>query len=301
MRQSLALAAALCLVAGRGVAQDTTEVKDSGDVLILDHTFNSGSEFLRVFLQGLEVYRVEINAPAIGLELKPLKGAPPVITSQEPEGTASGRSIIMLYPKEDAEYELHLIGTETGARLLMFRDLSESKRRAKILATPSWEIGVEFAAGYHTGYLLGVGTPTHSDNDEGSWHAEGCFSARSGPGWARYLSGCAFGLGWDNRPGADGVLWFFMEPRLRFGPGRPRGVSNTEIGFLFRAGVGQMPSGGAVDPVMLAPGGYITHNVRKNMKGKGWSITLSYAHALLKNTEPNNNIERINLVLGWYQ
>jgi hypothetical protein len=207
----------------------------------------------------------------------------------------------MLYPKADAEYEIHLIGAESGARLQMFRDLSESKRRAKILATPGWEIGIEGGAGYHSGYLLGLSGPTHTDNDEGSWDAEGCFSARSGPSLARYLSGCAFGLGWHNRPGSDGVLWFFVEPRLRLFGGRPRGQSNNEIGALFRMGVGQILSGASVDPVMLAPGGYVTRNIRNNVKGSGWSFTLAYAHIFFKNITPTNEANRVTFSVGWYQ
>ena len=63
--------------------------------------------------------------------------------------------IVEVYPKVDGEYELRPIGTSPGGistRLRLYRDIKESRRRQRVIDQPGWEIGLEVAGGYHSGF-----------------------------------------------------------------------------------------------------------------------------------------------------
>lgn len=281
---------ATVLVVGTAMAataqQDSTrpvvETRDSADVLVLDHDFTGPGEFARVFLLKGQVYRAVLSTGDASLEIYPVKGGPPVFFAREESGApgASGTTVLSVYPRADAEYQIRLIQGGPVVTLRLYRDIRASRRRQKVLSEPGWEIGAEVALGGHTGFLLNTTSGGITDSDRGGLHVEGCFSARSGPGILQYVSGCAIGMAWDTRPRSRGTLWIFLEPRIRFYGGRPRGQSNTEVGTLLRVGFG-MINKASVTPTLVAPGLYVTRNIRKNLAGKGFAFTLAWHHYLV--------------------
>jgi hypothetical protein len=306
--------------AGSVHAQDTTAVRDSvvvedsTDVLVVDHSFTAPGEFVRVFLQKGEVYRAELTTADVSLDVHPRPSGPPAFVSRTEESGAGGRLVFEIYPRTDKEHEITVLGLgDAVVRLQLYHDFKASQRRRNIINQPGWEIGVEAAGGYHSGYLLNLDPAVTDDVAKGSWDVEGCFSARSGPGIARVLSGCAIGIGWHNRPESTGVLWFFIEPRLRILGGKPRGQSNTEVGALFRVAIGEVNKSN-INPFMLAPGAYLSRHLRSGPTGKGWSFTLAYAHMFISNlgnkmgsgfstTESfgSQEADRMTFAIGWYQ
>lgn len=286
-----------------GIQQQAAQ-EDTADVLVLNHDYTGPGEFARVILLKGEVYKAFISEPNASLEIYPVKGGPPIFTAREESDQpgASGVTVISIYPRADAEYQIRLLEGGPVVNLKVYRDIRASHRRQKILREPGWEVGAEIAGGMHTGYRLHTAGALVDDSDDGGGHIEACFSARSGPGILQYVSGCAIGLGWESRPGSVGVLWFFMEPRVRFLGGRPRGKSNTEFGAVFRAGFGQV-SKVSQTPTLIAPGLYASRNLRRNLKGNGWSFTLRWNHYLVGNRGEGTHkvgAELISLGLGYY-
>lgn len=283
------------------------ETQDTADVLVLDHDFTGPGEFVRVFLLKAQVYKAFISQPDAALEIYPIKGGANVFTAREESDApgASGFTVLSIYPRADAEYQIRLLQGGPVVNLKMYRDIRASRRREKVLSEPGWEIGGEIAGGMHTGYLLNTGSEVNGgvdDSKDAGAHIEGCFSARSGPGILRHVSGCAFGLGWESRPGSVGVVWFFMEPRARFIGGQPRGKSNTEVGAVLRAGFGLVSKVGR-NPTLIAPGLYASRNIRRNLKGNGWSFTLRWNHYLVGNRGEGTHkvgAEMVSLGLGYY-
>ncbi|HTG84840.1 MAG TPA: hypothetical protein VL853_08510 [Gemmatimonadales bacterium] len=297
--------------------QDTTTVGDTTaarDSLLLDHSFTAPGEFVRVQLRKTDVYRAELSSPEVSLDIHQRPSGPPAFLSRTEAGPgASGRVAFEVYTRADGEYEIRVLGLgEAVVNVKLYYDAKASARREEIIDKPGWEIGVEIGAGAHTGYLLNLEPGVQPDNDKGSWDVEGCFSARNGPGIARVVSGCALGIGWHERPESAGVLWFFIEPRIRILGGRERGKSNTEVGVLFRAALGEVSKVNR-SPIMLAPGAYLSRHIRTNPSGKGWSFTLGYAHMFISNlgakygTFPTTEdfgqqqADRLTFSIGYYQ
>lgn len=310
MRNFLTISA-LVLGASAGLSgqQDSTrrnlqDPQDSTDVLVLDHDFTGPGEFARVFLQKGLVYKAIISEPSASLEIYPIKGGSNVFTAREESDQpgASGFTVLSVYPRADAEYQVRLLEGGPVVNLKIYRDVRASRRRQKVINEPGWEIGGEIAGGFHSGYKLHTASVLGEDNDDLGGHIEGCFSARSGPGILQYVSGCALGIGWDSRPGSVGVVWFFMEPRVRFLGGKERGKSNTEVGAVLRVGFGQV-SKVSQTPTLIAPGLYASRNIRRDLKGNGWSFTLRWNHYLVGNRGRDTHkvgAEMISLGLGYY-
>jgi hypothetical protein len=298
----------LAVTSAAAAQQDSTaktEPRDSTDVLVLDHDFTGPGEFARVFLLKGQVYRAVLNTGDAALEIYPLKGGPPVFFAREESDApgASGQTVLSVYPRSDAEYQIRLISGGPIVTLRLFRDIRASRRRQKVLSEPGWEIGGEIAAGGHSGFELNTAPEGLTDSDRAGTHLEGCFSARQGPGVLRLMSGCALGLAWDSRPRSNGTVWFFIEPRVRFTGGRPRGQSNTEVGALLRGGFGMISEVNR-NPTLVAPGLYVSRNIRVNQGGRGWSFTLAYHHYLVGNRgEGSHKVgsEMMTLGLGYYQ
>lgn len=299
--------AALALVFSTSIASaqlDTT----ASDVLVLDHDFTGTGEFARATLVGYEVYRAELSTADAVIEVYPIKGGQPVFINPEEASAASGGAMFTLYPTETKEYQFRLRSGGPVVRLKVYRDVKRSKRRAKVLATPGWEIGAEIGIGGHSGYLLNTATADVEDSESGGLDIEGCFSARSGPGILSGVTTCAFGIGYDKRGSAPGVVWFFIEPRIRILGGKERGVTNSEIGVLGRASYGLL-SGANRNPKMLTVGAYASHNIRKNKDGKGFSVTLAYRHGWISNLGfdgggiqfRDSNTNRVSFAVGYYQ
>jgi hypothetical protein len=289
---------------------------DSADVLLLDHDFSAAGEFVRVFLQNGQVYRAELGSPDVTLQIRGVVEGRirstqlPRMYPFLPSDTPSGTSIVEIHPQLDGEYEIRSIaisGARIGARLRLYRDISASSRRQHIRNRPGWEIGVELAGGWHSGYLQSSAPAPVGSDPAGGTDIEGCFSARNAPGFSR-LGLCALGLSYQSQEGAKNVLWVYTEPRLRIlGRSRP-GQSNWELGALFRFGVGII-SASSVTPTTLAPGFYLARHIRKNARGAGWSFQMSYARPSYRGfrkpfgvagtVHPSSN--RLSFGVGWYQ
>jgi hypothetical protein len=279
--------------------------RDSANVLVLEHDYTGPGEFARVFLESGQVYRAELSDADASLEIYPVKGGPPVfLAREESEGPdAGGHAVFSVYPRADAMYQIRLISGGPVVTLRLFRDIRASRRRQKILREPGWEIGGEIALGMHGGYFLNTAGGGLKDSDRAGFHVEGCFSARQGPGILRVFSACAFGLAWDSRPGTRGVLWFYLEPRLRLIGGRPRGQSNSEAGVLLRTGFGFISKANR-NPTLVAPGLYLARNIRLNQGGKGWSFMLAWRHGLVGNRGEGvsrTTTEMATFSIGYYQ
>ncbi|HEX3234792.1 MAG TPA: hypothetical protein VHR41_11390 [Gemmatimonadales bacterium] len=314
----LAAGLAACVVSGLAAQANTpshpASIPDSTDVLIVDHEFTAGvGEFTRVFLQAAQVYRGELSTEDVTLEIRSigrqvrLPRVYPLLASQSP----SGSSIVELYPTVDAEYEVRPVraagaGGGISTRLRLYRDIRESRRRQRVIDQPSWEIGMELAGGYHSGFAH-TQSPLPGEELSGGSNVELCFSARSAPGIPR-LGMCALGLGYETQRGAKDIFWIFTEPRFRLLGRASRGKSNWELGALFRVGLGEISRSADV-PIILAPGGYVARQIRRDASGRGWSLQLAYSHpTLYRFAKPLDGGEgvtphsdRLLFGIGWYQ
>jgi hypothetical protein len=289
------------------------DAREQTDVLVLDHDFTASPEILRVFLQRGQVYRAELSSPDITLVIVGVVRSTPVPRTYPylATDTPSGMSITEIHPLADAEYEIRAVelkGAGAGTRLRLYRDLRASRRQQKVRETPGWEIGVEVAGGWHSGFVQSSSAPPAGSSPDGGSDIEGCFSARRGPEIPR-LGLCVLGIGHQSQPGSASILWFFTEPRLRiFGTARP-GESNWELGALFRAGLGSMSARISGTPAILAPGVYLARHIRTSPRGAGWSFHASYSRAWFKGfPKPSSATEtvtpqsnRVMLGVGWYR
>ncbi len=211
----------------------------------------------------------------------------------------------------DGVYEVRPIagsGSGIATQLRLYRDISASHRRTAILNKPGWEIGMEVAAGWHSGFgqFNGQLPATAADPRAGS-DVEACFSARNAPGLPR-ASMCVLGIGYQSQVGAKSILWIYTEPRVRILGKAARGRSNWELGALFRLGIGSMDRSTSA-PAILAPGAYVARHIRTNEHGAGWSVQTSYSHATYTGFplrvgatgtgRPQS--DRLTLGFGWYQ
>ena len=294
-----------------GIGQ-TAGTPDPADVLVVDHDFGALGEQVRLFLQDKQVYRAELSSEDVTLVIRaktrpmPEARVYPVTNELSP----SGGSVFEIYPDRDGEYEIWAVslqGSRLSTRLRLYRDVKESRRRMATANKPGWELGVEVAGGWHSTFAhSSAATPSASGSDVGS-DLEACLTARNAPGVPR-LNLCVLGVSHQSQHGSPNILWVYTEPRLRlFGRARP-GLSNWELGPLFRFGVG-MISGVSETPVVLGPGFYVARHIRKNSDGSGWSFQVSYFHAFYRGFDrptgvssgsgPQSN--RLSFGVGWYQ
>lgn len=299
---------AISLHAQTPVGSASTE---TADVLVLDHDYTGPNEFVRVFLQDGQVYRAELNSPDVTLQIRAVvRNTPlPRIYDFLPAHTPSGASIVELYPQADADYEIRSVATSGSAvatRMRLYRDIQGSRRRQLVRNSRGWDIGIELAGGWHSGFLQTSAASPVGTTAEAGTDMETCFTAHSGGGLGR-LGMCVVGVGYQSQAGAKDILWLYTEPRLRL-LGRVRsGQSNWELGALLRFGVG-MISASPDTPTIFAPGGYIARNIRAGSQGRHWTVQASYAHGWLRGFsrpiglgEPDiPTTDRITLGLGWY-
>lgn len=289
-----------------------TAPADSADVLVLDHDFTGPNERVRAFLQSGQVYRAELSSMDVTLQIEGVVRATqlPRIYPFLPSDTPSGTTIIEIHPQVDGEYDIRSVaisGAAIATRMRLYRDVRASRRRFAVRNAPGWEIGVELASGWHSGYLQSSASPSVGSTAESGIDVETCFTARSAPGMRR-LGMCVVGLGYQSQHGAKSILWFYTEPRVRLlGRARP-GQSNWEVGALLRFGVG-MISASADTPTILGPGLYVARHIRTGPGGAGWSFQTSYSHASFRGfSRPVGTTDaqtptsdRLTLGIGWYQ
>jgi hypothetical protein len=318
IRHAALVATGLVLSAGAPAAAqsvpDRQPVDTNADVLVLDYDFSAGgAELVRVFLESRQVYRAELSTPDVSLQVRTLggRGRQPRVYSVLNADSPSGLSIVEVYPDVDGDYEIRPIassGSGLSTRLRLYRDVRASHRRTAVLDHPGWEIGVEVAGGWHSGFAQQNGPlpPTAPDPHGGS-DVEACFSARSAPGIPRF-SMCVLGVGYQSQAGAPGILWVYTEPRVRVLGRAQRGRSNWEAGALLRLGGGNIERSPSV-PFLLAPGAYVARHIRRTKSGAGWSFQASWSHATYKGfaTSPGNanpvhpHNDRLAFGVGWYQ
>src|SRR5437867_1878407 len=109
----LVVAFASSLFAQAESASSATPVIDTtADVLVLDHDFAVAGEIVRIFLQSKQVYRAELSAPDLTLEIRAVGGRirPPRLYPITGPESASQASVLELYPDVDAEYEIRAVG-----------------------------------------------------------------------------------------------------------------------------------------------------------------------------------------------
>jgi hypothetical protein len=144
---------------------------------------------------------------------------------------------------------------------------------------------MEVAFGMHSAYP--ITRPSFSEPapvGEAGTDVDLCFSARGDASSRSRFSACAVGVGYQSRPGAEsGVVWVFTEPRLRIA-GKSAGRSAFEAGILTRVGMG-IVSGVNVNPVSVAPGLYVSRQIRREGAGGGWNLMASYAHVWITGTD----------------
>jgi hypothetical protein len=305
---------AVCLTSS--IQAQTATGPAVADVLVLDHDFSAAGEYVRVFLQNGQVYRGELGSPDVTLQIRGvIEGV--VRPTQLPRvypflatDTPSGTSIVEIYPEVDAEYEIRSIsvgGSRIATRMRLYRDIGASTRRQQVRNNRSWQIGIELAGGWHSGFVQSSAPAPLGSDPAGGSDIESCFTARKGPGVAR-IGWCVVGLSYQSQHGAKNVLWIYTEPRLRILGSSRTGQSNWEIGALLRFGVG-MISAVSATPTALAPGVYLARHMRMNAGGARWSLQMSYARpfyagfskpfSVVETAHPSSN--RLSFGVGWYQ
>lgn len=262
-----------------------------------------------MFLQSGQVYRAELSSSDLTLQIRAL-----VRTAQLPRiypflstDTPSGTSIVEVYPQADAEYEIRAVGSAGSAavtRMRLYRDVKASRRRQLVRNRRGWEIGVELAGGWHSGFPQTSAPASLGDSPEAGMDLESCFTAR--PSGRSRLDLCVVGLGYQSQQINKDILWLYTEPRLRLlGRVRP-GRSHWELGGLLRFGVG-MISASSDTPTILGPGAYLARHIRSS-SGASWRIQASYIHASYRGFARPAGVEariptsdRVTLGVGWYQ
>jgi hypothetical protein len=296
----------LCLTTtARAQTQAITDAVESGDPLILSIDLLVGSrEPAQVFLQKGQVYRVELNREDVSLEFRTPNQSiqPPFFSLLEGASRASRSTAFEVYPRADAMYEVRIVGGLLGesTTLKFYRDVSGSEARSKLIASPSWEVGMEVAFGGHSAYPIRTSTfAAPAQVGDGGADVDFCFAIRSPQTSAKAFGGCAFGVGFQSRPQTESnVVWVFTEPRFRIAGGRPD-RTGFEGGILVRMGIG-IVNAVNVNPVAAAPGVYLSRHVRSSDGSGGWSLTASYAHAWISGTDGAHS-DRFALGVGWYR
>jgi hypothetical protein len=293
-------------------AQTAQPIRDSTDVLVLDHDFATGGEIVRVFLNDMQVYRAELSSQDVSLEIRArfsgMKGLRvyPILDPRSP----SGSSVVEIYPDQDGEYEIRpfsIQGSRISTRLRLYRDLSESRRRMAAASKPGWEVGVELGGGWHSGFVQTSVVPAIGSEPNGGTDVEACLSARSAPKTPRFGM-CVLGVSHQSQSGAPSMLWVYTEPRL--GVLRPdrNSYSSWEMGALFRFGVDI--NSASPTPRIFAPGIFLSRHIRRNPEGSSWSLQMSYSRAFFKGFKKplfgsgdpfTPKSHRISFGIGWYR
>ncbi len=281
----------VCLTTTLRAQTDTARtLRDSADVLLVAVDLVVGTlEPIQVFLQEGQAYRIELTRNDVSLEFRtPTQRIhPPFFSALEGASRPSGGSVFEVYPRADALYEIRITGGQRGAptTIKLYRDISASKRRQKIIASRGWEIGMEAGFGMHSAYPVTRSSfSTPAPVGEAGADVDLCFSVRGHSATPGRFSGCAVGFGYQSRPGAEsGVVWVFTEPRFRIVGGKP-GRSAFEAGVLTRIGIGIVGRVN-VNPASVAPGLYVARQIRRDGSGGGWNLMASYARVWISGTD----------------
>jgi hypothetical protein len=257
--RTLLIAAVLLLpTAARG--QERTDSNLTLLDLTIDPTVN---EPYRIFLAKGVVYRASFDQPGITMRMRSyqqrqLPFLVPVTQTQD----ASGRSEFEIYPQSDGEIEFLAVFNElrVPVHFRLWSDSRATERGRRSAAEGYWEVGLDL-------YAAGYGAPSAGGDGTGTSAIGGCFSFRNGPGIARRLNGCAFGM--EVLAGEGDALErsrFYIEPRFRL-----LGSRSDHVGWGPEAGVVLSIGTSEVGPY-LGPGIYGALDNR-NAKGDGFRLT----------------------------
>jgi hypothetical protein len=266
------------------------ESADTGkvDVLVLDHTFQSGVlERVPVFLQKDAVYRAQLDQPGVQIEVYTNPGdKPPYIISTNANLDPEHEITYEIYPFQDGSIELRVVGGPTGGatRLQLFRDVNGTRRRVALRKSHGPALGIEFETGAHSRYT-GYSTVGDAGASIGA-----CLSWHEGPGFVDRTSGCAFGVQYEDGVSSSRLLYFFIEPRVRlFGPMPQGGSGSTQAGVLLRWAFGSFSqrmgaTGAPPDPNLLGLGVYVARYFPHDDNGDGWAaqvgLTSDFIYAI---------------------
>jgi len=111
---------------------------DSIDVLVGEYDLTTSGEFVRLYLEEGQVYRVEFTARTGSLQIRPRRSSDqpvlPLTTEDIPR--ASGTRSFEIAPRQDGDYDFRVTGTTGfGARLKVFREIRPSERWRRISGT----------------------------------------------------------------------------------------------------------------------------------------------------------------------
>ena len=308
-RSALALTCLLLFTGPLLLAQNPEPSQDSTDVLVLDHDF-TGGEVVHVFLNDKQVYRAELSSPDVTLMVRArFSGMKALRAYPISTAGASGGSTYEIYPDQDGEYEIRPVsiqGSRISTRLRLYRDAGESRRRMTVVRKQGWELGVELAGSWHSGFAQTSVTPLPGSDPPGGTDVEACLSARSAPRLPRFGL-CVLGVSHQSQSEAPNLLWVYTEPRLGVLRADPRGFSSWEAGMLLRFGVAINNSG---TPRVLAPGVFVSRHLRTSRTGSSWSLQLAYSRGFFKGFRrprfttadpftPKNH--RVTFGIGWYR
>ena len=117
-------------------AAEQGKLPDSLDVLVgrFDITPSAG-EFVRVFLEKDNVYRVEFSGA--DLDLRPRRSGQQPLLQLADDGTGASRThVVKVVPREDGEYVFRGYGMSgVSLQLVIYRDVRESGRWARLSGT----------------------------------------------------------------------------------------------------------------------------------------------------------------------
>jgi hypothetical protein len=249
-------------------AQDSTRARSDSNLTLLDLTIDpTVNEPYRIFLAKGVVYRASFDQPGITIRMRSYEARQlPFLVPVTQTDDASGRSEYELYPQADGVIEFLAVFNElrVPVHFRLWSDARATARGRRSAAEGYWEVGLDlYAASY------GTAVASNGAEGEGTSAIGGCFSFRNGPGIARRLNGCAFGM--EVLAGEGDALdrsRFYIEPRFRI-----LGASSDHTGWGPEAGA-LLSIGTSQAGPYLGPGIYGALDYR-NGEGDGLRLMAS--------------------------
>jgi hypothetical protein len=212
------------------------------------------------------------------------------------DGAPSNVRRFEVYARENGEHVIHAAAPAGVASLLLWTDIRATREaEAARIATEenTWSLGLTAGLGQHGGYFADpteTGTPAGGTDFEVGLLIGSGSTVASTVGFAHQAFGA---LGYS-------MNWVYAEPRFKVASFRVAGPRATDLGVSLRIGQGNA-SDRQVDPVVTAPGFFLTHHLDHAHGARGFSLTFGYAYWILHNMdrETNRNFHRVTLSFGW--
>lgn len=232
-----------------------------------------------VLLSTRFIYTALVDVPGADLSLRttgprPVRGLAARVAGPE------GGTRFEVYAAEDGEHlvEIFGLGSRARIRLRLEVDSAATIAREKRDAAPRITVGVEMAAGGHTGY-----SPWTPDSGEGgAGIVEFCLSIRHG----HRLGGC-LGYSREAIPGLDQAFDFYFGEFRLTALGSPEARVPLTAGVAVRIGQGSLSGAGqTVDPSLRSAGIWVAWWPVAASTGRGLMIRTSAAWARYGNLRP---------------